>query len=871
MGEVYRAEDAELGRAVALKVLPEALVGDPDRLARFIQEARTASSLNHPHIVAIFDIGRAAPARDGGSATGPPVHYIAMELVSGTTLRAAIDDRRLDLKKTLDYLTQAAEALAAAHAAGIVHRDLKPENLMVAGGGYMKVLDFGLAKLRGDAALLQSSAAATVSAGTSPGVVMGTTGYMSPEQAQGQPVDQRSDVFSFGCILYEAASGVRPFAGRSVVETLHQIIHLDPVPIATRVPSAPADLQRIVRKCLAKDPEERYQSMKELAIDLRDLRRQLDSGPVAAAPRPRRARLTSAAGLLAVALLLGIGSLAWWWTVKDAQPATAVRALSFQMLTNSGSVIDAAVSADGNYLAYVESLAGRQGLWLRQVSGTRAIELVPGAVVGFFGLEFSPDGTSIYYNVKGREYPDGTLFQIPVLGGTPRAILTGVDSGPSFSPDGRRFTYLRAAYPEPGASAVMIANADGSDARPLVTRKAPDQFAPGFFANPSWSPDGVRIAAAIRNSVTRDARLVTIEVANASVTEFPERFGDATFTKWLPDGHGLLFVGRSPGASSPGFGGQIYLQPFPAGPSRRVTNDLVDYRVIRLTGDGRSLVTIGFDATVDLWSAPFADLGAIRKLPSLRRDGLFGLAWTPDARRVLFGTFVRDRREVWTMAPDGSDRRELIADSEALWPCPSPDGRFVVFYSNRGGQLGLWRADADGRNAQLLALASDPGVLSISPDSRWLYFTAATTGTPSTYRLSMDGGEAALIAQRLERGVLSPDGTLLAGVYQEKPGASQALGILRVADGTPVHVFPGLAVPTGMSGIAWSPDGTSVLYTTVERENIWRQRLAGGPADKITAYSGDAIFRFALSPDGKQVMFVRGRQMRDAYLIQNFR
>lgn len=869
MGEVYRAEDVELRRSVALKVLPATFVGDPDRLARFIQEARTASALNHPHIVSIFEIGRVVPQRGDAAAAEPAVQYIAMELVAGATLRTVLDERRLDLKRALEYLAQAAEAVAAAHTAGVVHRDLKPENLMIADGGYIKVLDFGLAKLRGDAALSGEEGTPTVSAGTAPGVVMGTAGYMSPEQAQGRPLDHRSDVFSFGCIIYETATGVRPFSGHSIVDTLHQIIHAEPAPIASRLPAAPPELQRIVRKCLAKDPDERYHSMKELAIDLRDLRRQLDSGPVTAAAGPaRRSTGRTLAAVVAGLLILGAGGFAIW-KFRGAGGETPHQ-LSFQTLTNSGNVIDAALSPDGNYLAYVESDSGRQTLWLRQVSGTRPIELVPPAVVGFFGLGFSNDGRSIFYTLKSGDLPDGTLFEIPTLGGTPRVIVKGADSGAAFSPDGRRFAYLRSSFPGPGFSAVMVANADGSDAKPLATRTAPDAFSPGFFANPSWSPDGTRISAAVRNGVTRDARLVTIAVADGATTDFPERYGDATFTQWLPDGSGFLFVARQFGTSAPGFGGQIYLQPFPSGAVRRVTNDLVDYRIAKSVADGRGFVTIGFDASVGIWTAPFDNPSALKKLPTLRRDGFFGIAWTPDARRLLLGSYVRDHRELWSMAADGSDRRELVADGESLWPCPSPDGGFIAFYSQRGGQLGLWRANADGTSPRFLTPVSDPGVLSMPGDAKWLYFSSSKSGTPSSYRVSTSGGEATLVAERLDRSVVSPDGTAIAGLYQA-PNTSQAIGVLPVAGGPPLAMFPGVAMPTGSTTVAWSPDGASVLYTTVERQNIWRQRLSGGAPEKITEYTGESIFRFAISPDGKQLVLVRGTQTRDAFLISDFR
>ena len=856
MGEVYRAEDEELRRSVALKVLPESLVGDSDRLSRFIQEARSASALNHPHIVAIFDIGRAGA-----------IHYIAMELVSGTTLRSALDERRLDLKRSLEYLGQAADALAAAHAAGVVHRDLKPENLMIADGGYVKVLDFGLAKLRGEAAIADPGA--TVTAGTAPGLVMGTAGYMSPEQALGQPADHRSDIFSFGCVIYEAVTGSRPFTGDSVVDTLHKIIHADPAPIASRVPSAPADLQRIVRKCLAKDPEERYQSMKEVAIDLRDLRRQLESGPVAAAASPSRG--ISGLALAAIAaVVLAVAGYALWAT-RQVPVVERPAQLGFEALTASGNVIDAALSQDGNYLVYVESVGGRQSLWLRQVSGARPIELVPPAPVGFFGVSFARDGRSIYYTIKGNDAPAGTLFQIPMLGGTPRAVLTGIDSGVSLSPDGRQFVYLRAAYPDAASSSVMMANADGSNARPLATRKAPEMFTPGFFAMPSWSPDGTRISASVRDAASRNARLLIIAAEDGSITDYPERYADATFTDWLPDGSGFLFVARVTGsAGTPGFAGQIYLQPFPSGPVRRISNDLVDYRIARAGADSRSLVTIGYDASVAIWTVTRNDPASVRKLPSLRRDGFFGITWTPDASRLLFGTFVRDHREIWSIAADGSDRREIVTTGHALDPQVSPDGTFIVFYGERDTQAGVWRARPDGTEVRLLAGIAPVTALGISADGQWVYFSSFKTGRPATYRVPTSGGDPALVADNLDRGIVSPDGTLIAGVLATADRA-QAIAVVPVAGGPPVYISPTVGFPTGSSSMTWSPDGRSVLYNTTERMNVWSQAIAGGPPEKITSFTDETIFRFALSRNGKQLALVRGRQIRDALLISNFR
>src|SRR5262245_32034765 len=418
MGEVYRADDTELGRGVALKVLPQPVLGDPDRLARFVQEARTASALNHTHLISIYEIGESRP--DG---VPQPVHYIAMELVVGETLRHHFDSSGAGLRKLIEYFAQAADALAAAHAAGIVHRDLKPENVMVADAGYVKVLDFGVAKLRPSAALSGSGDEhPTVTAATTPGVVMGTIGYMSPEQARGHTADHRTDIFSFGCMLYEAAAGRRPFAGDSTVDILHRVIHDDarPLPAGTAIP---AEVQRIVRKCLAKDPDERYQSMKEAALDLRALKRDLESGSVPA--KAAQTALLPRSRWLAGAAAVALAAMAWFVIYNRPRPAAGP--IDILRITRTGNVIDAAISPDGKYLAYVELSAGKQSLWLRQVTGARPLQLdAPDG--GFWGTTFSRDGTSIYYAVKNTANLTGTLYSIPVLGGTPKPLLNGIDS-----------------------------------------------------------------------------------------------------------------------------------------------------------------------------------------------------------------------------------------------------------------------------------------------------------------------------------------------------------------------------------------------------------------------------------------------------------
>ena len=401
MGEVYRAHDAKLDRAVALKILPAEVTRDADRIRRFVQEAKAASSLSHPNIVTIYDIGEAEPVESenqggapaGGDIDASRVHFIAMELVEGQTLRQLLDDRTVEPRTLLAYLAQAAEGLAKAHAAGIVHRDLKPENIMVTRDGYAKILDFGLAKLT-ETGVSGSALAAAPTAlredDTREGAVMGTIGYMSPEQAQGKPVDHRTDLFAFGCLLYEAATGRRPFTGESSVDVLHAIVRETPTPDEQIAPTIPRALVRKIRRCLEKDPAKRAQSMKDLAFELQDLTEEWEtlatpSGTVttgwslAGAP-PVRPGLGRAGWIAIGAAALAIAVTGWvlWRSLGAPAPAPAsFQAMKMTAVTATGDIDDVALSPDGRYLLVIRKEPPGPSLWLRQLESGSDVQLLP--------------------------------------------------------------------------------------------------------------------------------------------------------------------------------------------------------------------------------------------------------------------------------------------------------------------------------------------------------------------------------------------------------------------------------------------------------------------------------------------------------------
>jgi len=845
MGEVFRARDDRIGRDVAIKILPSSFAADADRLKRFEQEARSAGTLNHPNLVTIYDIGR---------ENGAP--YIVMELLDGATLREKFDSHA-ELKKNLLAIADAADAIAAAHRAGVIHRDLKPENIIVTRSGYTKVLDFGLAKLAGEGSASENTQVKQ----TDPGMVLGTAGYMSPEQAEGKPADARSDIFALGCILYEALTGTRAFAGKSTVDTLHKIIHADPPSVRSIHPELPAELQRITRKCLAKDPDERYQSAKDLAIDLRAAVRELGSAPdVTAAQPPRR---NGAALVISVVVLVAIVVAVAWFAAKHEQ-ARSAPVLSVRTLTSSGDVIEAAISPDGKYVSYVVSRKGQQSLWLRQIGTSQSIQLIPPATVAYWGHAFSPDGTSIYYATKaGSELGEltGTLFRIPMLGGSPQRILSGIESVVSFSPDRNRITYLRADFPRPGQSALMIANADGGGERLLAVKSVPEILAPIFFAGPAWSPDGRVIATAVvRSAGEEQAHLSLFDINNGAERALTKiRWIRAAQCVWTPDGSGLIAIANTLDSARP----QLWRLAYPSGEARQITTGASEYRNPSISADGKAVVAVAAQPITTVYIKRL-DGPNERRIGPTQYDGYNGVAFAPDGR-IVFTSFTASGTELWISDQNGDARRQFVTGNVFnREPVVTKDGKVVfIGHSERG--MGLWTMNLDGSGLTMLTPVSYSTFISASPDGKMVYFNSDFGQGPLLYRVPVTGGKPELVSTIFLSNVsVSRDGRFVAAAMEV--GSGIKLGILDLATRKMIKTFEFNG--SGYTRIRWSLDDKTIYFNT--NSVLKAVDVATGRTSIVFGYEPpDLLNAFDIGRDGTLVLS-HGPFSRDAYLVTGF-
>jgi eukaryotic-like serine/threonine-protein kinase len=872
MGEVFLADDTKLGRKVALKVLTEELASDSDWRQRFEREARAVAALNHPNIVTIHSVEE---------ANG--VLFLTLELVDGDTLASHIPPGGLPLDKILAFAIPLTDAVGAAHQRGITHRDLKPVNVMVTSDRRIKVLDFGLAKL---AETEQAAMGVTMPADlTGAGRIMGTTAYMSPEQAEGKAVDPRSDVFTLGVMLYEMAVGERPFKGDTQVSLLSSIIKDTPTAVTDLKKELPRDLARIVGHCLAKDPEDRYQTAKDLRNDLRSLKTDLDSGAVQAdsgVARPvmvsrRRFSPVAIVGAAGVVAAIGLGA----WAVirsRGAAPAAveskgAFDAVTLTRLTTTGTAGLAAISDDGRYVAYVVAEEGKQGLWLRQVATSSNVQIVPPADMRFSGVTFSPDGNYVYYASYPRGEQYGALYQVPVLGGSARRIVEDVDGIVSFSPDGSQFVFVR-GFPENGGSAVMLTDAKTMTARELARRKDSETF---LLESIAWSPDGRTIAVPGTHAGRVHAEVVYVDSSSGAqrVVETPA-WRAVTHVAWLPDGSGLLVNAQE--ASGESGATQIWLLPYPDGKARQVTNDLGTYTGLSVSEAVRSFVSVRNELRAKIYVVPEGDSTRATAITSGAGtdDGVEGLAWTPDDR-LVYTSSAGGNTDIWIMDADGLNRSQLTTTPGAdSWPSVTPDGRAVVFTSERDGGRALWRMEIDGGRQQKLVPANVRVRPMLSADGKEVYY--GDEKARQNFRVSIDGGTPTPLPDVLGSGgaagvelpegfheaAPSPDGRLISGHYLAREQRGERMVVI-----TPGRADGVLRMPTVPVPAQWSPDSKSLLYIDTRRgiSNLWRHPIGSGAASQITKFTNDRIFRYALSKKQSRWAIVRGDISRDVVLV----
>jgi eukaryotic-like serine/threonine-protein kinase len=861
MGEVYRARDPRLDRTVAVKVLPTVQAAAPDRIERFQREARAAAALNHPNILAVHDVGV--------SADGP---YLVSELLDGETLREAlVPGRGWPARKVLDVAVQVATGLAAAHARGIVHRDLKPENIFRCSDGLTKILDFGLARLTEAARDDGEPSGETL---TREHTVLGTPGYMAPEQVRGQKVDHRTDVFAFGAVLYELLTGRRAFTAETSADVMTAILTEDPADLST-VDLGPPQLARIVRRCLEKRPEARFQSASDLAFALQAVSSPDATGSDAAAVRPRRAgsspfRWALVPGLLAlVAAALGVMAGRLSAPNPPALVPTAHRLTEFVGLEQTP-----AISPDGRSVAFTAIVGRERQVFVRLMASGYPLQLTR-TPTGCRSPRWSADSSAIVcFADPAPGEREGTLWEVPALGGAMRRVASSLTEA-DVRADGR-MVYFRLTGDD--RIELVTAARDGSASAAVA------ELAPGsYYWHPRWSPDGTSVAFQKGDGLRFD--IFTIPASGGAPRQRTEDNALIRGLAWLPDGRGIIYS-SSRASTMP------YLPTFAlwqigldGGAGRQLTSGEVSYVEPDVHADGRIAVA-RLQITVDLWQYPVdgSPIENMRGATRLTRQTAHVQTPTvsPDGAAVAFLSDSGGQANIWVLTTATGELRQItherdpdVAVGVPLW---SPDGRSLAFVSSRGHSglaFGIWTVSPDGGN--LRQLVEQGFGAAWAADGRSVYYVERASG--AVHRVSVDGGTPRTVRSDGARNVIGHDGSTLF-YLDERP----------LVDGTPEFLIKAASPDDGPSRVvgrvparrtdswqivnpALSPGGRWLAQPLTDgfTTNIWVLPTAGGEWRQITDFGESVTFiarRVDWSPDGQSIVAAVAEGDADVFLLE---
>ena len=900
MGVVYQAEDTKLGRLVALKFLPIETDRDSSALARFLREARAASALNHPGICTIYAIEEYEDRT-----------FIAMELLEGEGLDRIVAAGSMPVAKTTEIGIQLADALDAAHKKGIVHRDIKPANIFVTERGTAKLLDFGLAKLLKDVDDIDGETIGnTTNLLTSPGMAVGTISYMSPEQARGEELDGRSDLFSLGTVLYQMVTGKQAFPGSTSAVVFDNILHHPPVAPVTLNPSVPAEFERILNKALEKDKDFRYQVAAEMRSDLKRLQRESDSGrtpaastgagsaqraaasgtggvaiasggsgavatPTPSAPMPA-ARAGSSAFVQAAKgnkLGLGVGILITLALIAAAgfgvysfvktQRSVPFEHFSIENLTNNGHVSLATISADGKYLMDVHDENGLQSLWLRHIQSGSNTQLIAPAATRYSSLMFSPDTNWIYFVRRDEaEHTISILYSAPALGGTPRELIKDVDSPISFSPDGKKFVYLRERHDTPNFD-LLMANVDGTPDHAVFTNQA---FVTDS-AVPVWLPDGKTIVIPVSQPTANSlGGLAMFDVATGK-REDAALNSDRIYYEpaWLPGGSGFIVsaASREMGLLQR----QLGFVSFPKGEWRALTTDTNTYLHPSISASGKMIAATESQYIFSLGVAPASKPDELKPVKLMSHLNIWQWNWMPDGKLI-----VPQGGDVKLVDPAGGEA-VLLSDKSGAPNQSAPCGTKYLVYRKFAAagtaSLNLWRADASGANPVQLTNGRNEQYPTCSPDGKWVYYISIPENM-ALKRVSIDGGSPETVNSEPSAGYdLSRDGKFVAQLDVRELDHKLVLNIFSIADKKLAYHDIDMRAS---DPIAFSPDGKSIVYTVRENgvDNLWEQPLsAGSNFRQLTHFTSEKIARFDFSVDGSQIAIERAHIEADAILLRD--